>query len=94
MVTNTATLTGRRWWLALHLTCLLHHKSKSRKYYFSLKKNSTTLRFTYLEERATKMACNVNTSEERRLHALISTKKQRKRRTPNTAPTKAERNRS
>ena len=78
-ITKLADITGRRWWIPLDITTLLHQKYKSMKEYRLCKRICITLKATYLEERAREIAKIGNTKEEARINSLLSTEKSREK---------------
>lgn len=78
-VTKLAEHTGRRWWLPLKELALRLQLTKARKEYYDLKKRSSTLRVTYLEDLAKQQAEKGNVLEVKRLHNLITVEKDRER---------------
>ena len=49
IVSNLSVITGQLWWLQLEPTTLIYLKTKNKQEYYSLKRNITNNRKTYLE---------------------------------------------
>ena len=77
MITKLADLNGSKWWLTLDTKTLTLQKATAKQEYYQQNKKISSIRSTFLEERARKMAVMGNTVEEKHLRALIYTKNTR-----------------
>ena len=72
-------ITGRHLWISLYLTSLIHQGGKSKREFYNLKKDSSTIISTYLEERAKEESQIDNLQEEREIHTLVTIRKSKDR---------------